>query len=74
MSVKQPSNDEEIPSPTRSAWEVPAFTELKISAETRSQRDNSTTADQPPLPVAAPAAKLGFSFEWAFPLTTRTEK
>src|ERR1017187_9794215 len=55
---------------TRCAWEPPAFIELKIGTETKSSRDGGSTAqssEPAPLPPAAPAAKLGFSLEWAFP-------
>jgi hypothetical protein len=73
MSADRSKNDEGSLSPARREWEAPAFTELKIGTETKSHRESSTPSVQPPLPEA-PAAKLGFSIEWAFPLTSRTEK
>jgi hypothetical protein len=69
----------------RQAWEPPALTKLAIGTETKSSRKNEsrnesravlkTSGDQPPEPgaPAAPATKLGFSFEWAFPLSARLE-
>jgi hypothetical protein len=69
---------------TRRAWEAPAVTKLAISTETKSARENGRSAGmetsgsgQPnfthPQPPAAPATKLGFSIEMAFPLSARTE-
>jgi len=59
----------------RHGWEAPAFTELKIGTETRSECDGARTqpVEEPSLP-SAPSDKLGFSFEWAFPLSKRYEK
>ena len=70
-----------IPAAPR-AWEPPAVTKLAIGTETKSARKNGRHAgsetsgsDQPrvaqPQPLTTPAAKLGFSFEWAFPLSAR---
>ncbi len=73
MSANRSKVDEGSTPPARCAWEAPAFTELTIGTETRSYRENSPPSAQPPLPEA-PAAKFGFSIEWAFPLTSRTEK
>jgi hypothetical protein len=73
MSISRSKIDQGCVSHARRAWEVPAFTELKIGTETKSHRESSPPSVQPPSP-AAPAAKLGFSVEWAFPLATRTEK
>lgn len=69
---------------TPRAWEPPALTKLAIGTETRlavedgrSAGSRTSSSDQPrsghPRPPAAPATKLGFAFEWAFPLSTRTE-
>jgi hypothetical protein len=64
----------------RQAWEPPALTKLAIGTETKSSSKNEsgselkTSGDQPkPEAPAAPATKLGFSFEWAFPLAARLE-
>jgi hypothetical protein len=65
----------------RRAWEPPALTKLAIGTETRSSGKNESDAAptssggqlvEPDGP-AAPATKLGFSFEWAFPLSARLE-
>jgi hypothetical protein len=51
------------------------MTQLAISAETKSARQNQASPGfaEPQLP-APPAAKLGFSFELSMPLAARTEK
>jgi hypothetical protein len=56
----------------RAAWEKPALVELKIGTETKSNRDAEDPAEPPP--PGAPMTKLGFSFEWGFPMSSRTEK
>ena len=73
MSVTRSKIDEGSVPRARRAWEAPAFTELKIGTETRSDREGSPPSDEPS-PPATPATKLGFSFELAFPLSSRTEK
>lgn len=62
----------ESSAPTRRAWEAPAITELPVRTQTRAQT-TAPSAGQAPQPPAAPATKLGFSFEMSFPLATRTE-
>lgn len=59
----------------RRGWEKPAFTELKIKSGTKSSGDTGMASrpEEPKLP-AAPTTKLGFSFEWSFPLSSRLEK
>ena len=66
----------------RRAWEPPALTKLAIGTETKSSGANELGAQAAtsgsdkladPKPPAAPATKLGFSFEWAFPLSARIE-
>jgi hypothetical protein len=57
-------------------WEAPAFTKLPIVSRTGS---GANVADDPPR-VAEPAApgqplsKLGFSFEWSFPMSSRSDQ
>lgn len=56
-------------------WEPPTITELKIGTETKSNPDSgyASQSAEPP-PPAAPTVKLGFSFEWALPLSRRFEE
>jgi hypothetical protein len=67
------------------AWQAPVVTRLAIGTETKSWAGNKQEAgrDTPnagpqaavqPEPPAAPATKLGFSFELSFPLSARIEK
>jgi hypothetical protein len=69
---------------TRRAWRPPVLTKLPIGAQTKSARQDrqgmgSETPGAPqashdhPHPPAAPATKLGFAVEWAFPLSARLE-
>jgi hypothetical protein len=56
----------------RRSWEAPAFSVLALGATTGPQakaafRESNNFAAAPP-PPCAPLAKLGFSFEMAFPL------
>ena len=62
------------------AWEPPAITKLAIGKETKSTaRKGRAVSSEPsraeqlaqPQPPSVPAAKLGFAFEWAFPLSAR---
>ena len=65
----------------RRAWQPPALVELPIGRETRSDFENQQKAtgaqtpgqiaDAHPKSPAAPAAKFGFSLEWAFPLSAQ---
>jgi hypothetical protein len=59
----------------RGMWEPPALVEMKIGAGTKSSRDPEDAAQlkAPSLP-AAPTSKLGFYFEWGFPLSSRATK
>lgn len=63
-------------SDARSAWEAPAFTKLPIAGRTRSSRasdDLAASAAEPAAP-GQPQSKLGFSFEMALPMSSRSEK
>jgi hypothetical protein len=57
----------------RSAWEPPAVTKLPIGTQTKSALSGGSGQAKPsePQPLPAPATKLGFSFEMAFPLSAR---
>lgn len=57
-------------------WEAPAFTKLPIVSRTGS---GANAANDPPRVVEPPApgqplSKLGFSFEMAFPMSSRSDK
>ena len=66
---------------TRRAWEPPTITKLAIGTETKSPLNNEQSAGgeragphQAQLArPGAPASKLGFSFEMAFPLSSRVD-
>jgi hypothetical protein len=59
----------------RRKWEPPALVEMRIGTETKSSRDPQDAAQpkEPPQP-SAPVSKLGFYFEWGFPLSSRVTK
>jgi len=79
----RPSGSSKTARGARRAWEPPALTRLAIGTETKSSGSDTTAADSetlgpgqpahPPAP-ASPATKLGFSFEWSFPLSARFEQ
>lgn len=57
-------------------WEAPGFTKLPIVSRTGS---GATVANDPPRVVepaapGQPLSKLGFSFEMAFPMSSRSDK
>lgn len=57
-------------------WEGPAFTKLPIVSRTGS---GANVANDPPRVVepaapGQPLSKLGFSFEWSFPMSSRSDK
>ena len=70
-----PLSHKTVPPGARRAWEPPVVTKLAIGTETKSARVNARSDDQPksPQPPAAPATKLGFAFEMAFPLSARID-
>jgi hypothetical protein len=63
----------------RRAWEPPTVTKLAIGTETKSPlepglaRSTEATATPEPQPRRASGMKFGFSFEWSFPLSARTD-
>jgi hypothetical protein len=60
----------------RSAWQAPAITELPVRTRTRvaaAQKRPAEIGGPENPPPAAPAMKLGFSFEMSLPLSVRTE-
>lgn len=56
----------------RRVWQPPVVTRLTLAAQKKSTAENGAGAA--PQAPAAPTAKLGFSFELAFPLSARTEQ
>jgi hypothetical protein len=61
----------------RRTWEPPTITKLPIGAATQFAGGSGIQPDSGqrmnPPPPAAPASKLGFSFEMSLPLAARTE-
>ena len=64
------------------SWVPPTVTKLAIGTQTKSpvdqtrvlERDSSSTNSAlEPQPPSAPTMKFGFSLEWSFPLSVRTE-
>ena len=78
----QPTKSKTTAKATRRPWQPPALIELPIGSETRAAAANQRNdmgaqasgqgLAEPEAP-AAPAAKFGFSIEWAFPLSARWE-
>jgi hypothetical protein len=71
----QPTKSDGTGLAKRRAWQPPALTVLAIGRETKSRDAAPSSGSGPPepQPPAAPASKLGFSLEWAFPLSARWE-
>jgi hypothetical protein len=69
-----PQSDDPI-SAERRQWERPTITELKVGTETKANDRGGPGPQQaePPQPAAS-STKLGFAFEWAFPLSARRDK
>jgi len=77
----RPKNAGPSTSDTHPAWEAPVFTKLPLAARTKSSGTaGPDTADRGSSPAPEPEApgqplsKLGFSFEMAFPMSSRSEK
>jgi hypothetical protein len=74
----QPTKSDGTGIAQRRPWQAPALTVLAVGRETKSSQRNAAQSSGPsqtePQPPAAPATKLGFSLEWAFPLSARLEK
>jgi len=63
---KGQTNDER-----RGAWEPPTVTKVEIG-KTKSAHPRAVSPDEP-RPPSSPATKFGFSFEMAFPMSSRIE-
>ena len=61
---------------TRPGWEAPAFTKLPIASRTGSGANvaNDLPRAVEPPPPGQPLSKLGFSFEMALPMSSRSDK
>jgi hypothetical protein len=68
----RPNNAAPRASDARPDWEAPAFTKLPIASRTGSGANvaNGSPRAEPAAP-GQPFSKLGFSFEWSFPMSTR---
>jgi hypothetical protein len=72
----RPNNAAPSPTDARPAWEAPAFTKLPIASGTGSganMANGSPRAVEPAAP-GQPLSKLGFSFEMALPMSSRSDK
>lgn len=67
--MRQTGSRKTGPTPRR-AWTPPAVTAAGALGEAKSPGRGQLAQPRPP---AAPATKLGFSFEMAFPLSARFE-
>ena len=66
----RPNGSRDAGPAARRAWKSPTLTVVAIRAETKSSGAAHSVQPQPP---AAPASKLGFAFEMAFPLSARLD-
>ena len=64
----QPTKTLETGHGARRAWQPPTVSKLAIVTQTKTARGGA----EEPQPPAAPATKLGFSFEMSLPLSSRT--
>jgi len=68
----RPTKSSGTGSAMRRAWRPPVVTQLTLATQKKSGPESGSAAA--PQAPAAPASKLGFSFELAFPLSARTEQ
>ena len=55
-------------------WEPPAITKLPVNRITASTVDANDAVPNEPNSPSQPATKLGFSFEMALPLSSRSQR
>lgn len=69
----RPNNAAPSAPDARPEWEAPAFTKLPIASLTGSDENVANGSPQAAEPAAPgqPLSKLGFSFEWSLPMSTR---
>ena len=72
----RPNNAALSASDARPDWEAPAFTKLPIANRTGSGANVASDPARVVEPAAPgqPLSKLGFSFEMAFPMSSRSDK
>jgi len=59
----------------RNTWQPPVVTKVAIGAETKSVAQSvNNTCFAEPQPPSPPETKLGFAFEMAFPMSSRSEQ
>ena len=66
----RPNGSRDAGPAARRAWKSPTLTVVAMRAEAKSPGAAQSAQPQPP---AAPASKLGFAFEMAFPLSARLD-
>ena len=66
----RPNGSRDAGPAARRAWKSPTLAVVAIRAEAKSAGVAQSAQPQPP---AAPASKLGFAFEMAFPLSARLD-
>ncbi len=66
----RPDGSRDAAHAARRAWKSPKLTVVPMRAETKLPGAAQSAQPQPP---AAPASKLGFAFEMAFPLSARLD-
>jgi len=72
--IKSDGTDDET-ARTENTWQPPVVKKVAIGTETRSAaKDETISSPVEPQPPATPASKLGFSFEMAFPMSSRFKK
>jgi len=72
----RPNNAAPSASDARPDWEAPAFTKLPIASRTGSGANVASDPARVVEPAAPgqPLSKLGFSFEMAVPMSSRSDK
>ncbi len=71
--IKNDRSDGEDAKPV-STWQPPVVKKVAIGTETKSASQDNISAPAEPQPPATPVSKLGFSFEMAFPMSSRYKK
>jgi hypothetical protein len=74
LEARPMQSDKSFPGRGR-PWVPPTVTKLAIGTQTKSPvaADQGIAPGLEPRPAATPAMKFGFSIEWSFPLSARTD-